>query len=258
MTPLRPDILAAVIAKPDDDLPRLIAADWWEENGQGERAEFVRVQIELAIITPKPQTHELLFNGSIRSADWVDCECRYCALRLRERELVANADDGREWRDFGSFHPYAQTVKFVRGFVEEVTMTAAQWLRHRDAIRAATPIRKLVVSDRINMPYESPTGASQFQSLVQMQPMSLHELNELRPFANNPGLMKIWTLDVRRWQISDSPIENRYEERYYDGDVWVVGVGTVYLPPQPVGIINHPSHRGVQPRNWPGRGQQLR
>ena len=32
----------------DDDTARLVFADWLEEHGQSERAEFIRVQTELA------------------------------------------------------------------------------------------------------------------------------------------------------------------------------------------------------------------
>jgi uncharacterized protein (TIGR02996 family) len=41
-------LLAAVLAAPADDLPRLVLADWYEEHGQGLRAKFVRTQIDLA------------------------------------------------------------------------------------------------------------------------------------------------------------------------------------------------------------------
>lgn len=41
----REALIAAVAAAPDDDLPRLVAADWFEENGDPERAEFIRLQI---------------------------------------------------------------------------------------------------------------------------------------------------------------------------------------------------------------------
>ena len=41
-------LLAAIRAAPDDDAPRLIYADWLDEHGQPERAEFIRVQCELA------------------------------------------------------------------------------------------------------------------------------------------------------------------------------------------------------------------
>ena len=41
-------LLAACRARPADDLPRLVLADWLDENGQSERAEFVRIQVELS------------------------------------------------------------------------------------------------------------------------------------------------------------------------------------------------------------------
>jgi uncharacterized protein (TIGR02996 family) len=40
--------LAGIIESPDDDAPRLIYADWLEEHGREERAEFIRVLCELA------------------------------------------------------------------------------------------------------------------------------------------------------------------------------------------------------------------
>lgn len=41
-------LLAAVKAHPDDDLPRLVLADWLDEQGQPDCAEFIRLQVELA------------------------------------------------------------------------------------------------------------------------------------------------------------------------------------------------------------------
>jgi uncharacterized protein (TIGR02996 family) len=40
----------AVVADPHDDAPRLILADWLEERGRPERAEFIRVQCRLAAL----------------------------------------------------------------------------------------------------------------------------------------------------------------------------------------------------------------
>jgi uncharacterized protein (TIGR02996 family) len=40
----RDALLAAITANPDDDLPRLVYADWLEEYGEAGRAEFIRVQ----------------------------------------------------------------------------------------------------------------------------------------------------------------------------------------------------------------------
>jgi uncharacterized protein (TIGR02996 family) len=40
--------LQAIAEQPDDDTPRLVSADWLDEHGDPARAEFIRVQIELA------------------------------------------------------------------------------------------------------------------------------------------------------------------------------------------------------------------
>lgn len=45
-------LLAAICAEPDEDTPRLALADWLEEEGQIERAAFIRAQIELARTSP--------------------------------------------------------------------------------------------------------------------------------------------------------------------------------------------------------------
>jgi uncharacterized protein (TIGR02996 family) len=41
-------LIRSVLANPADDAPRLVYADWLEECGRAEDAEFIRVQVELA------------------------------------------------------------------------------------------------------------------------------------------------------------------------------------------------------------------
>ncbi|MFO0881404.1 MAG: TIGR02996 domain-containing protein [Gemmataceae bacterium] len=53
-------LLAAVLADPDDDLPRLAYADWLEETGNEARAEFIRAQIELAHLPLADDRHAAL------------------------------------------------------------------------------------------------------------------------------------------------------------------------------------------------------
>ncbi len=67
----REAFVAAVAASPEDDLPRLVFADWLDENGDPERAEFIRVQCELA-----------------KAAVWQDTDFRD-ALLARMRALLA-------------------------------------------------------------------------------------------------------------------------------------------------------------------------
>jgi uncharacterized protein (TIGR02996 family) len=42
--------LQAIIQNPDDDTPRLVYADWLEKHGQPDRAAFIRVQCQLALL----------------------------------------------------------------------------------------------------------------------------------------------------------------------------------------------------------------
>lgn len=84
-------LLAAVLAAPADDAPRLVYADWLEEQGQEDRAEFIRTGVELARTKAHPNRHTDADQGGrpfINAA--CDCtreDCRACALRRREREL---------------------------------------------------------------------------------------------------------------------------------------------------------------------------
>ncbi len=61
----------AVLASPDDDLPRLVFADYLEENGDADRAAFIRAQIELAR-TPEHEPFAVLCNT--RKREWVTGE----------------------------------------------------------------------------------------------------------------------------------------------------------------------------------------
>src|SRR6266545_1639809 len=48
----RDALLAAICAQPDEDTPRLVFADYLEENGESPRAAFIRTQVELARTLP--------------------------------------------------------------------------------------------------------------------------------------------------------------------------------------------------------------
>ena len=169
-------LLAAIIAHPEEDAPRLIYADWLEENGQGERAEFIRVQVELARIansapccTAPANRHEVgcarrtakkrrAFSdkGRCRRCDYLSAlagrDKRRRRLVARERQLLERsakagpkfAADINYWLHGEPTDPRARPIApvgtFVRGFIERVTCTAADWLSHGDAIRAAHPV----------------------------------------------------------------------------------------------------------------------
>jgi len=41
-------LVQAILHAPDDDAPRLVYADWLDDHGDADRAEFIRVQCRMA------------------------------------------------------------------------------------------------------------------------------------------------------------------------------------------------------------------
>jgi uncharacterized protein (TIGR02996 family) len=114
--------LRAILTNPDDELPRLVYADYLDERGDP-RGEFIRVQCELARLPPDDR-------GRPR-------------LEARERELL-RAHKG-EWS--GDLADFAEHWHFARGFVEAVTLGAAAFLRRGAALLGRAPVRAVALRD---------------------------------------------------------------------------------------------------------------
>jgi uncharacterized protein (TIGR02996 family) len=112
------EFLQAIIAEPDDDGPRLVFADWLEERGDP-RAEFIRVQCELA---SRPAR-----DG--RRPGW----------EAREKALLAQ--HGKAW--LGPLAGLVTAWEFRRGFVEQITISATNLLEHVSLIFGCAPLRRL-------------------------------------------------------------------------------------------------------------------
>ncbi len=50
--PTQPDLYQSILDDPLNDTPRLVYADWCEENGDADRAEFIRTQLDLDSVHP--------------------------------------------------------------------------------------------------------------------------------------------------------------------------------------------------------------
>lgn len=128
---MHPDLLAAVIAHPDDDVPRLVLADWLDEHGESERAEFIRVQIEL------------------NSCQYTVNDPRWQYLRSRQQVLLHQ--HRRHWmapfymKD-GPLHDRVIHAEFVRGFIEIVWMAASTFVQRGELLMDWTTLRELRVT----------------------------------------------------------------------------------------------------------------
>lgn len=140
----RDAILKAILDSPGDDLPRLAFADWCEENGDPDRGEFIRVQLELARWTDDD--------------GWMPMGLNRESLRAREKQLFR--ESGPKWWDdlpgrYRSTEDHARIVamgglayKVRRGFVDSVECPMASWLLDGVAIATRHPVRSVSIKDK--------------------------------------------------------------------------------------------------------------
>jgi uncharacterized protein (TIGR02996 family) len=110
MTPENP-LLQPIFDYPEDDDLRLVCADWLEDHGEFDRAEFIRVQITLAQLPPE--------------------DPRRAALEEREQQLLK--EHRQEWipQPVGEV---SYDCTFRRGFVEHIGIDARTFLEHADRL----------------------------------------------------------------------------------------------------------------------------
>jgi uncharacterized protein (TIGR02996 family) len=114
--------LEDIVAHPDEDAPRLIYADWLEDQGDSARAEFIRVQIE--------RTH---------LPEW---DARQIPLGLRETALLN--EHGQKWKRELPKIKGIDWREFRRGFVATATFSSfATLVAKATECWAAAPIEAI-------------------------------------------------------------------------------------------------------------------
>ena len=155
-------LLRNVIENPDDDPPRLVYADWLQERGDDDRAEFIRVQVE---------------------AHGCADEARRSELEKRAAELLRAH---REW--YKEVQAWAREyARFRRGFVAEVSGTARQLLSGIKGVLKRAPVTTLDI--RIPFPQEAATTFAGMPELEAIRDLSLPSSalkTRLLPFLDSP------------------------------------------------------------------------
>ena len=199
--------LAAIADAPDDDLPRLVYADYLDENGEPERAEFIRVQIELANLP--------------------DTDPRRAGLETREDELLTP----HRWVwSLPEFRGQSQV--FRRGFVERVNVSAEWLIAHPDSLAAPGPLRamrvfnatpflprlaevpglaRLETLDLSNTNFAGPDDVRNFftaAKLDRLRELVLRNSNfvedeEVRALAETPVARRLKSLDLSGMRLAD-------------------------------------------------------
>lgn len=115
-------LLDAVRNAPDDDGPRLVAADWYDDRNDP-RGRFIRVQLALARLSPY--------------------DARRVRFEREERELLGLY--GKLW--MSTLAAKATGIVFRRGFIDELNMTARQFLASAEDVFHFAPIRQFHLLD---------------------------------------------------------------------------------------------------------------
>jgi uncharacterized protein (TIGR02996 family) len=84
----------SIIAHPADDTPRLVYADWLEENGCAEEAEFIRIECRLEAIAPDDPSFVELLDRREELRLWLMANMPVIGPKLPPRVYVAT---GAEW-----------------------------------------------------------------------------------------------------------------------------------------------------------------
>lgn len=164
--------MRAICAEPGDDMSRLVFADFLEENGQAERAEWIRVQIALTQpIECKGWGCRKCTSPAVKVPSFreEDCGCRFNEKRnaLERREQELRQPNAFEWFAIPglfacSVWDHSPTVRWhdgdesndvmggdtSRGFISSITLPCADFMRHAGAIFQSQPIGRVVLSDK--------------------------------------------------------------------------------------------------------------
>jgi uncharacterized protein (TIGR02996 family) len=143
-----------ILAEPDEDTPRLVYADWLQENGQPERGDFIRAQIEAVRADP--------FGPRARAAS-------------RQAAAILEAYRSDWTRHLPGFPEWP---RFERGFIAHLSVEPKEFVPRIDALFDAEPIQALRLHRFVS------TGPP-----VSFEPLfELPRLKQLRRFELSPRL----------------------------------------------------------------------
>jgi uncharacterized protein (TIGR02996 family) len=161
-------LLTTILAKPEEDTPRLVYADWLEENYQPARAEFIRADCELAQLPFPNESNECAACGAMPGFGH-EPGCRRAHLWKRKQELwrvdavrlMGQSEDF--WARVGIAPEWYHTD---RGFLSKIDSTPVPFLSHADRLlwhprqERACPLTAQPINTIRFSQYENQFGAS--------------------------------------------------------------------------------------------------
>lgn len=133
--PIALAILADILDHPKDDTPRLVLADWLDDHGDPERAEFIRYDGAHVFLRRPLKTYG--GEGGV----WKLVKCAGSrAVVWRQAVPLMTARGSWVW-------PVGTEITFRRGFIAEVRCPLAAWEECGTALVARHPIERVGVTN---------------------------------------------------------------------------------------------------------------
>lgn len=181
----REALLRTVCENPDDDLPRLVFADWLDEHDEPERAEFIRLQCEL---------HGRMGRHSKKKGIPP-------AVVKRMQELLRLND--KRWRAELPVIGHSGSVRWVgefqRGFIAQAQVGSVQViLKSHVELFGSTPLRALMVNQA-----DGVTLRGTFFELLAIQPFRRLRLVSLGLEHGPAGLVASALAEVERSRVHE-------------------------------------------------------
>jgi uncharacterized protein (TIGR02996 family) len=197
----REAFVRGIVADLYDNTPRLAFADWLDEHGEHDRAEFIRVQCELE---PMRDKYEIP---------------RAAELHEREDKLRSEAEwlgtmpkgwDG--WRTGNS-------ILFRRGFPDTLALPARTILELGAQIRELHPTIRRVVLFRLNGYGERIARCAALQGLAELELACWYSDEDARAVAVSQHLSQLRILEL--WLARSAPLQDRQLCRILaGGEAW--------------------------------------
>ncbi|MFQ3592728.1 MAG: TIGR02996 domain-containing protein [Gemmataceae bacterium] len=197
--------LQAIAEEPDEDLHRLVLADWLDEQGHSLRAEFIRLSLQLARMA--------------------EDDPRTPALQARWSEFFTLGEDHLQWWDLRTELVPGVELLYDRGMLERAEVTAARFPRVAAALFSQIDCRQLVLLEldhhlawlaRPELGYlQSLALTSESLSLV-----AARRLAQCRALANLHTL-RLWISEIDDRALEDlrrSPYLHECEIRLWDSE----------------------------------------
>ncbi|HEY1190018.1 MAG TPA: TIGR02996 domain-containing protein [Gemmata sp.] len=181
----REAFVRAIAADLYDDTPRLAFADWLDDHGEHDRAEFIRVQVELEPIRDKYEIP--------RAAELHERENKL----LREQNWLGDMPAG--WDDY----KVGMEIEFRRGFPDLLRCSVKAFTEFGHTIRERHPTIRRVVIHCLNGWGERLAACSALERLTELELACWYADADMEALSASPHLSRLQVLVLWMGRLVD-------------------------------------------------------